>query len=299
MTIPLIISLIAAGFILKIFIKQKRVFNLIGILANDILLSFFVFASIAGKDLTYLSGLKKVFIYVAAVTLTCLVGSYLYGRQFHKEDRAWRGALIVLAVFPNTAALGFPMVALFTADLTPAVLYSAASSLLALPLASFLTIRYSKETGSLQEALNGTLSFPPVPISLFSLALVFSGIRPPDKLLNLAESTGWWCLPLMLVYFGSNLELKKIAAGKILEVGFFRMVLPFFLILLTLRTIDAGTYYAILIESSMPPAIMAVSILARHKLKAEESTGVTLALTLVAITLILILRVSGMALAGR
>lgn len=299
MTIPVIIALIAAGFILKILIKQKRVFSFIGILANDILLSFFVFASIAGKDLAYLAGLQKVFIYVAAVALICLVSSYLYGCQFLKEDRGWRGALMALAVFPNTAALGFPMVALFTDDLTPAVLYSAASSLLAIPLASFLTISYSRDQGSPKEALIGTLSFPPVTVSLVSLTLVLGGVRLPEKFLSLAESVGWWCLPLMLVYFGSVLEVKKIEPRKILEAGFFRMVLPFSLVLLTLRANTEAAFYAILIESSMPPAIMAASLLSRHKLKSEEATGVTLALTLTAIMLIFILKISGTALAGR
>lgn|GEM_PF-602423 len=293
MTIPTILALIAAGFILKLSVKQKAVFEFIGILANDILLSFFVLASLAGKDLAYLAGLKKVFFYVAAVTLTSLVSSYLYGRRFLTEDRGWRGALMVLAVFPNTAALGFPMVALFTHDLTPAVLYSAASSILAIPLASFLAINYSRDQGSLKEALTTTLSFPPVTVSLISLTLVLSGIRLPEKFLSLAESVGWWCLPLMLVYFGSGFEVKKIEPRKILEAGFFRMVLPLFLVLLTLRTTSEAAFFTILIESSMPPAIMAVSLLTRHKLKSEEATGVTLALTLAAIALIFILRASG------
>ena len=49
MSIPVILVLIAAGFILKSVIRKDGIFNFIGILANDILLSFFVLASIAGK----------------------------------------------------------------------------------------------------------------------------------------------------------------------------------------------------------------------------------------------------------
>lgn len=301
MTIPVILGLIATGFILKLRLRKEWIFNFVGILANDILLSFLVLASIAGKSLDYLAGLSLVFFYVAAVLGLCLAGSYLYGRFFIREDRGWRGALMVLSIFPNTAALGFPLVAVFTRDLTPAILYSAASSLLAIPLATFLTIRYSREGRGLVETVTATLSFPPVTVSLVSLALVLGGVKLPGKFLELAGRIGWWCLPLMLVYFGSRLQFKNISLRKILETGLFRMMLPFIFLLLTLRTSNEPVFYAILVESAMPPAIMAASILARHQLKAEESTAVTLILTMAAILLILILKTSGWggALAGR
>ncbi|MCX8161317.1 MAG: transporter [Candidatus Saccharicenans sp.] len=295
MTIPVILGMIASGYVLKLLIRKESFFNIIGILANDVLLSFFVLASIAGRSLDYLAGLKVVFFYVAAVVGLCLVSSYFYGRYFVKEDRGWRGALMVLSIFPNTAALGFPLVAIFTRDLTPAVLYSAASSLLAIPLATFLTIRYSRDTGGLSETVTATITSPPVTVSLVSLSLVLSGVKFPEKLLTLAGKVGWWCLPLMLVYFGSRLQFKKIPLRKLLETGLFRMMLPFLLLLLALRVPGEPVFYAILIESSMPPAIMAASILARHRLKAEESTAVTLVLTLVAILLIFSLKISGMA----
>lgn len=294
MTIPVILILIAAGFILRLVIPKDWFFNIIGILANDILLSFFVLASIAGRSLDYLMSLKEVFFYVATVVIICLASSYIYGRYFIKQDRGWRGALLVLAVFPNTAALGFPLVAIFTPDLTPAVLYSAASSLLAIPLATFLTIRYSQESNAWKETVVRTFSFPPVTVSLLSLFLVLGGIRLPVKLINLSQAIGWWCLPLMLVYFGSRLQFRNIPVRKILETGFFRIILPFFFVCITLQAQSEPVFYAVLIESSMPPAIMAASILARHRLKAEESTAVTLVLTLVAILLIFILKISGL-----
>uniref|UniRef100_UPI00404AD4C6 AEC family transporter n=1 Tax=Candidatus Saccharicenans sp. TaxID=2819258 RepID=UPI00404AD4C6 len=294
MTIPVILVLVAAGFILKLVIRKDWVFNLIGILANDILLSFFVLSSIAGRSLDYLLGLKKVFFYVVAVVILCLVSSYIYGRYLVKEDRGWRGTLMVLAIFPNTAALGFPLVAIFTRDLTPAVLYSAASSLLAIPLATFLTIRYSQDSHALRETVTRTFSFPPVTVSLLSLIMVLGGLQLPAKLINLSQAIGWWCLPLMLVYFGSRLQFRNIPVRKILEAGFFRIILPFFLVWLTLRTPSQPVFYAVLIESSMPPAIMAASILAKHRLKAEESTVVTLVLTLAAILLIFLLKISGL-----
>lgn len=293
MTIPLILGLIASGFILKQLFRKEWIFNFIGILANDILLGFLVLASLAGKSLDYLAGLSLVIFYVAAVVVLCLAGSYFYGRYFIRDDRGWRGALMVLSIFPNTAALGFPLVAVFTRDLTPAVLYSAASSLLAIPLATFLTIRYSRGGKGLGETVTATLTFPPVTISLVSLGLVLGGVKLPEKFLALAEKIGWWCLPLMLVYFGSRLQFKNIPLRKILETGLFRMMLPFIFLLLALRTSSEPVFYAILVESAMPPAIMAASILARHQLKAEDSTAVTLVLTLAAILLIFILKISG------
>ncbi|MGB4705516.1 MAG: transporter [Candidatus Saccharicenans sp.] len=295
MSLSALLALIAAGFLLKHLTRKESVFNFIGFVANDILLSFFVLASIAGRGLDYLLSIKTVFFYVAAVMLISLTGSYLYGLYFIRQDRGWRGALMVLSIFPNTAALGFPVVAIFTPDLTPAVLYSAASSLLSIPLATFFAIRYSQEQSRFRETVTATFLFPPVTISLISLALVAFGIKLPEKFLTLAEKIGWWCLPLVLVYFGSRLQLKKIPVRKIMETGLFRMLLPLCFILLSLRLTSRSVFFAVLIESIMPPAIMAASILARHGLKAEESTAVTMILTLMAILLITILKITGLA----
>ncbi len=99
----------------------------------------------------------------------------------------------------------------------------------------------------------------------------------------------------MLVYFGSRLQLKKIPVRKILETGLFRMILPLCFILLSLRLTSRSVFFAVLIESIMPPAIMAASILARHGLKDEESAAVTMILTLMAIFLITSLKITGLA----
>ncbi|MDD8031798.1 MAG: transporter [Acidobacteriota bacterium] len=293
MTIPVILILIATGFVLKLLIKKEQTFNYLGILANDLLLSFFTFANIASKSLRYLLSLKIVFLSVISVTLVCLVSSYLYGLLFIKKDRSWRGALTVLSVFPNTAALGFPLVALFSKDLTPAVLYSAVNLLLVIPLATFLTIHYSSNHSTHREILTRTLSFPPIPFSLAAIILVLINVQLPERLLDFLQSIGWWCLPLMLVYFGSQLSLKNLKIKNVLEAGLLRMIIPFIFVLLAFRSAAESVFLTILIESSMPPAIMAASLLARHKLKAEEAAAVTLILTLVAIIIIFGLKVLG------
>ncbi len=290
MTIPVILILIATGFVLKLLIKKESTFHYLGILANDLLLSFFTFASIASKSLSYLLSLRIVFLSVIGVTLVCLASSYFYGLLFIKKDRGWRGALLVLSIFPNSAALGFPMVALFSKDLTPAVLYSAVSLLLVIPLATFLTIRYSRNHSTSKEILTRALSFPPIPFSLVAIILVLVNVRLPERFLNFLQSIGWWCLPLMLVYFGSQLSLKNIQIKKILETGLLRMVIPFIFVLLVCRSAAEPVFLTILIESSMPPAIMAASLLARHKLKAEEASAVTFILTMVAIIMILVFK---------
>ena len=132
----------------------------------------------------------------------------------------------------------------------------------------------------MKNSLVKALKFPPTAANLLALALVLAGIKLPAWLLEPARSIGWWSIPLLLIYFGSIINLREFRVRHLVEVGLFRSVIPFIFVSLTLR--GAGdTYYAVLVEASMPPAIMANVILAHYRLKAEEGIGVTVVLTLI------------------
>ncbi|WP_456367739.1 AEC family transporter, partial [Thermococcus sp.] len=265
--------LIALGYILNVIIKERRIFNWLNILSTRILLTLFVFGNVASKDLEYLIRIKVVFVYVLIVVLLSLGFSYLYARLFVDDER-WAGALMVLSIYPNTAAMGFPMASLFLNDITPAILYSTTNSLIVLPLASFIAAHYSSGKASIRDSLVKALKFPPTAANLLALTLVVGGIKLPGWFLEPVKAVGWWSIPLLLVYFGSIIDLREFRLRHLLEVGFFRSVLPFLFVFLTLRG-EGEVYYAVLVESTMPPAIMANVILAHFKLRAEEGVAVT------------------------
>jgi hypothetical protein len=100
---------------------------------------------------------------------------------------------------------------------------------------------------------------------------------------------GWWSIPLILIYFGSRINLQKFEWRKLLEVGTFRIAIPFVFVVLTLKT-NPEIFYAVLVEASMPPAIMANTILAHYRLREEEGIGVTIVLTIIVLILFLVLR---------
>ncbi|NJE07609.1 transporter [Thermococcus sp. M39] len=288
MNIPEMLSLIIVGFLLKRMIKSRKPFSVIRFLASDVLLAFYVFSNVASKDLEYLMEIKVVFMYVFLIIGVSLVGSYLYGLRL--EDKKWRAALMILSIYPNTVALGFPIASLFLEDLTPAIIYASTNTLIVLPISSFIAAHYSSGGASLKETVKRALRFPPVTANLLALVLVIGRINLPSHFLDILHKIGWWSIPLILVYFGSTINLRKFEIRKLLEVAAFRIVLPFVFVFLTLNA-PKEIFWAVLVEASMPPAIVANVILAQYKLKEEESIGVTIVLTLLVILLFVILRV--------
>ncbi|USS40455.1 AEC family transporter [Thermococcus aggregans] len=288
MNIYEMLALIGIGLILRRLVKSEIPFIYLNKLASQGLLTFYVFSNVASKDIEYLMEIKVVFLYVFLVIVLSLGASFLYGR-FFVQDKKWRGALIILSTYPNTVAMGFPIASLFLDDLTPAIIYANTNTLIVLPIVTFVAAHYSSGKASLRESLLRALKFPPTTANLLALSFVLLGIKLPSGLLSCMNKIGWWSIPAILIYFGSRINLQKFEWRKLLEVGTFRIVLPFVFVASTLRA-DPEIFYAVLVEASMPPAIMANAILAHYKLKEEEGIGVTIVLTLAVLALFLALR---------
>ncbi|WP_048149130.1 AEC family transporter [Palaeococcus ferrophilus] len=291
MDIYQMLALIAIGYALKYAVREERVFQVLSTFSTRFLLTLFVFGNVASKDLEYLLTIKLVFIYVLLIIILSLGLSYLYTRLFVGDEK-WGGALMVLSVYPNTAAMGFPIASLFLDDITPAILYSTTNSLIVLPLATFIAAHYSSGKASVRESLKKALKFPPTAANLLALGLVGMGVKLPPWLLEPAKAVGWWSIPLLLVYFGTRINLREFRVRHLAEVALFRSVVPFLFVFLTLK--GAGdVYYAVLVESTMPPAIMANVLLAHYGLKAGEGIGVTVVLTLITLVFFVAIKALG------
>ena len=289
MTIWQMLALIGLGYVLKRLLKSEKPFDYLRFVVNDVLLALFIFGNVASKNLAYLLSIKTVFLYVFLVIALSLSSSYLYGRLKLKDD-PWAGALMVLSVYPNTAALGFPIASLFLRDITPAILYSTTNSMIVIPIVTFIAAHYSSGGASVRESFLKALKFPPTLANLIALALVVAGVKLPAEIIEPIKTVGWLSIPLLLIYFGSRITLRAFEVRKLLEVGAFRIAIPFVFVFLTLRWAKPEVFYSVLVEASMPPAIAANAILAQYRLKAEEAISVTFVLTLIVISLFVALR---------
>ena len=288
MNIAEMLALILIGYALKRMVKSEKPFDYLRIVVNDFLLALFVFGNVASKNLAYLLSIKTVFIYVFLIIALTLSASYLYGRVFLRND-PWAGALMVLSIYPNTAALGFPIASLFLSDITPAILYATTNSMVVLPLVTFIAAHYSTGGASIKKSFLRALKFPPTLANLFALGLVIANVELPSSVVGTIRTIGWWSIPLILVYFGSRITLKSLRWRKLLEVGAFRIAIPFLFVILTLGSAPRDIFYSVLVEASMPPAIAANAILAQYRLKAEEAISVTFVLTLLMLAFFTIL----------
>jgi hypothetical protein len=279
--------LIFLGFALKKAIKKEEPFILLRKFSNNILLTLFVFSNVASKDLGYLLKIKVVFFYVFIIIGLSFLTSYLYSLKI--PDEKWKAALIILSIYPNTVALGFPIASLFLDDLTPVIIYASTNVLIVLPIATLIASHYSKGKHSTEHILKNALKFPPVAANLLALTLVLLNFHLSKRFLETLNQIGWWSIPALIVYFGSRINLQKFEWRKLMEVITFRSVIPFIFVTLTLKA-SGEIFYSVLVEASMPPAIMANAILARYNLKEEEAIGVTIVLTLITMGFFLILK---------
>ncbi|WP_148882169.1 AEC family transporter [Thermococcus aciditolerans] len=289
MNIAEMLALIAVGYVLKRLVKSEKPFDYLRILVNDFLLALFIFGNVASKDLNYLLSIKTVFLYVFLIIAISLGFSYIYGRVVLKND-PWVGALMVLSVYPNTAALGFPIASLFLDDITPAILYSTTNSMIVIPIVTFIAAHYSSGGANVKDSFLKALKFPPTVANLLALALVIVGVRVPNWFIEPVKTIGWLSIPLLIIYFGSRITLRSFDWRKLTEVGTFRIAIPFTFVFLTLRWAAPEVFYSVLVEASMPPAIAANAILAQYRLKAEEAISVTFVLTLLVIGLFMVLK---------
>jgi len=264
MNIWQMLALIGLGYVLKRLLKSEKPFDYLRFVVNDVLLALFIFGNVASKNLAYLLSIKTVFLYVFLVIALSLSSSYLYGRLKLKDD-PWAGALMVLSVYPNTAALGFPIASLFLRDITPAILYSTTNSMIVIPIVTFIAAHYSSGGASVRESFLKALKFPPTLANLIALALVVAGVRLPAEIIEPIKTVGWLSIPLLLIYFGSRITLRAFEVRKLLEVGAFRIAIPFVFVFLTLHWAKPEVFYSVLVEASMPPAIAANAILAQYR----------------------------------
>lgn len=192
--------------------------------------------------------------------------SWRVGKLLRLEGARLR-VFILVATFPNTALLGYPLsYALFgETGLSYAVIYDQMGMF---PV--FLTLGFFVAGGT--ESLFHCLKFPPFLALLAALALNASGFRFSGPFASLVDGIGWTTLPLTIFLIGARVQLRSLRDAKPLAAC---LALRMFLVPLLLFAafhllgMSALPYRVTLLETAMPPALITSIIALQYRLDEE------------------------------
>ncbi|EDP75455.1 AEC family transporter [Hydrogenivirga sp. 128-5-R1-1] len=247
---------VALIFLLAYALKLLRVFREedAGAFINYVIyfsLPALVFGKVREVELT--ADAVGVVLSAWLVILFSLLISFIVGRLLQMEDRTLK-AFVLVSSFGNTAFMGYPFTfALFGDEgLRYAVLYDQLGSFLLVVSVGFLiaTGRFS---------LREVILFPPFVALL--LALLSRPLEIPAFLSVFIDTTGKSLIPVVLFSLGLKFSPKHLLdsiKNALLTVSLKMLLVPL-LVLVGLKTfgLDTLNYRVVLLESAMPPMVMA------------------------------------------
>jgi len=187
------------------------------------------------------------------VILLSLLLSFLVGKLFGMEGKTLRSFLLVSS-FGNTAFVGYPFTFAFFGDegLRYAVLYDQLGSFLLVVSVGFFiaTGRFS---------LKEILAFPPFGALL--LAFLLRSVELPSVFSSFLDVSGKSLIPVVLFAIGLKFSPSHVLGsikGAALSILLKMLIVPS-LVLITFKLFELSDlhYRVILLESSMPPMVMA------------------------------------------
>lgn len=196
--------------------------------------------------------LLVVLIAWACITLSLLL-SYALGRAMGLGSASLR-AFMLVSSFGNTAFMGYPFTFAFFGDegLTYAILYDQLGSFLLVVSIGFLVA-----TGSF--SVREVILFPP--FLAFSVGFLSRGVPLPDTVQTFLEVSGKSLIPVVLFAVGLRFtpqhllgSFRETAAALSLKMVFVPLLL---LILLKAADLEGTPYRVALLETCMPPMVMA------------------------------------------
>jgi predicted permease len=208
----------------------------------------------------------EVAVIAWAVMTTGAVLSYATGKLLKLTGGKLR-SFILLATFPNTGFLGYPMsyAAYGGSGLVYAVIYDQMGM-----FPFFLTLGFFVAGG--KESLGSALKFPPFIALLFAIILNIAGISMPDFIAAALKVAGWTTLPLTIFLIGLRITFIGMRNFRYIAVGLALRMLIFPILLLIVMTAMGRKglpYDVALMETAMPPALT-TSILASKYMLDEE-----------------------------
>ncbi len=174
------------------------------------------------------------------------------------------------SVFANSGNMGLPL-CLFAFGNEGLVL-----AIGAFVVASMGGVTFGIALSSGRFSVGDVIKMPHLWVIAAALGFVLSDAEPPLWLANTTRIIGDMSIPLMLLALGVSISrLKVLSLGRSLKLAFLRLGLGF-LIGLTLATafgLEGAARGVLILQFSMPPAVMNYIIAARYERSPDEVAG--------------------------
>ena len=280
-----VVLLIVAGFVGKRFLSSRVEWGLRKFI-NYVLFPIFTFYNLAPQTLSGIWGMRDAVLFGSLVPVVAVSIAYLLSRNLERNVKA---SVLMLSVFGNSGALGIPMTSLFVEDTTAAVIFLQGHRV-GFFLLVFIGAYYAHEKPDLKATAKDVILFPPVIAAIVAILLPFN---VPGSILNVLSYPTSVTLPIMLFYFGSRLKISKPDFDMVWRIGISKMIVPTALVLLVSLLVDLPSRTTILVEASMPPAILANLLIGEYGLGEKRSVSVTMFLTVISISILVLLSTLG------
>jgi malate permease and related proteins len=208
----------------------------------------------------------EVAVIAWAVMITGALLAYATGLLLKLKEGRLR-SFILVATFPNTAFLGYPLsyAAFGSSGLVYAMIFDQMGM-----FPFFLTLGFFIAGG--KKSIGSALKFPPFIALLFALLINMAGISLPTPVIFVLKWIGWTTLPLTIFLIGLRIAFKRTRNLGVISVALaLRMLIIPALVLIGLAVMGRKglPYDAAFMESAMPPAMTTSILAAKYKLDEE------------------------------
>lgn len=274
-TIDLYVSIIAILALIIIGYLSKTVGLLrteyAGILNKMIVYFFlpaFIFQAVKGSDLSF--RIFNISLLALIVTLFSLSIAYLVGRMINFE-RGIFGAFLLAATVGNTGYLGFPLTQqLFGSDnVVKAVFYDIFGTVLFIFTIGLYIAETFGENEIKRSKLKEIITFPP--LIAVVIGLFFQNIRFPELISTIISFLAAPTIPLIMFSIGLSLKfsIERRYIKPIIGVVIIKMIVAPAVAIILGRTfiMDPIGFRILVLEASMPIAMLTMILAIQYKLK--------------------------------
>lgn len=252
-----------------------------------ILLPALIFRAVSSADFSV--GLAIIPMVAVAVALGCVAIAFLIGRAL-KLKKVIFGSLLLAAGVGNTGYLGYPITQRIFGQthLVKAIFFDIFGTVLFIfTIGLFIAESYGSGSAKINK-LKEIVTFPPLIALAFGYFL--RGIILPDFLDSALTYLAAATVPLMMISIGLSLRLGKVRyyIKPLLAVVIIKLAIePMLAIVLGLSlNLNSTSFLIIILEASMPIAILSLIIGMKYRLDADFlAAAILLTTTLSLITI--------------
>jgi hypothetical protein len=268
--IPAMVLIIAVGFTLKKtgFMAKDDVDTLNKVIIY-VTLPALIFTTVQGAELSL--GLAEMPVFCVIVVAACFCLAYAIGK-LTKMRPGLLGAFLLVAALGNTGYLGFPLTIglLGQGNLVKAVFFDFGTVTMMFTAGIFIAEAFGEVRGK-SGVIKGFITFPSV-LALF-IGLALNPITLPAFLDTTLNYLSLASVPLIMLTVGLTLEGKKLGeyAGPLAGVLVIKLLLSPVIALLAAKAwgITGASLEVIVLEASMPAAMLSLVVGLRYKLDTE------------------------------